>query len=157
MIITSSSQKTFYRENLRRYFDTPEPDCIVYLYNIVCMLMPTREATEKVRKSLTDTEYFRIQDSIKKFQRLYSYAAQVRRLISEIKQKQAEDRPSSVVELLRKELFVVCKEMPLIRADIISLFFLLVNDSDLRNIVEPVSEKSQALRPYTPYQQSGLA
>lgn len=155
MIFTSSAQKVIYRENLRRYFDTQEPDCIIYLYNVVCMLASQKESIDKIRKTLGDDEYYRIQESLKKFQPHYSYAAQVRKIIADVKAKQLEDKPNALLELQRRELASICKVMPILRSDIITFFFLLVNDSDLRNIVEPASDKSMALRPYTPYHQAG--
>jgi|SRR3990167_4983508 len=155
MIITSSAQKVFYRENLRRYFETHEPDCITYLYNIVCMLIPAKEASDRLRKTLGDEGYIKLQESLKKFQPQYSYAAQIRKIVVDIKAKQVEDRANTVIELLRKELALISREIPVVRADIMTAFFLLVNDSDLRNIVEPAGDRSQALRPYTPYHREG--
>lgn len=140
MYMVSTAQKQYIREQYRRYFETKEPDCILYLFNIVSSLWSIKEVNN-MRKILGQYDYEKLEKNLEKYQKLYNYSISIRQTIIKMQDLKSDSETlREKIKIQNRYLAEISTFMPIIRADIIKAYFLLINETDMRNVAIPKQE-----------------
>ncbi len=140
MYVISTAQKQYIRENYRRFFDTKEPHCMLYLHNNVTSLWAIKEVNN-LRKTLGDSRYETMKTDLDKFQKLYNYALYIQDTIRKLKDTHSDSQDMKTkIREYSIQLAQISSKMPGCRWSIIMAFFLLMNNTDMKNVAIPKRE-----------------